>query len=265
MQGKIHPYWFIPSSNVPYTHIVNLCKITNPDPNTFSTLKHIISISINGQSNQTSISVSNTNFNATEDVYVSLTFNSKVPEFELTEMIKNGSGNNAQIIFHRVNNIKCYFLDDFNITETLTPSDNSLALSDLNNLYDVDYQGVSINTENKKFISDGFTYIGRRFKSDNTFIYEIDPHSLAENKNITNYDFALIKFIQWNNTQGSSIPPIADNMAIISDYNYYPMGDINSNYEYWLLLSKADNERLYFVRSGGYYGVGIREIQYLKL
>lgn len=263
MQGKIHPYWYIPSSTFPCIHIINICGITNPDPDVFSTLQYNIVVSVNGSINQPYISVSNSNFNATEDVSILFTFNTKISEFDLIEIIKVSTESGTQPIFCRLNNIKCYFSDDFDTVEILTPSDNSLALSDLNNLYTVEYQGTGIDTESMRFMSDGFIYIGRRFRSNETYIYEVNPHMLAENKNVSDYDYALIKFIQWNNIQGTL--QSTDSMAIISNYSYYPMGNINSDHEYWILLRKAVNERLYFVREGGYYGVGIREIRYLKL
>jgi len=269
MQGKVHPYWFIPSSGFPCMHTIKSYKMTNPDPTVFANLQQKVSVEVNQTG--TPITLNNNTFSALSNEYISFTFNSKVSEFSLIEKInKIDSTNNSQTIFHRKNKIKCYYLDDLDVVNMLSPLDNSLSIGDLNNLFIVDSLS-NVNVNSQIFTSNGYVYVGRKFKSNDVFIYEVNPHKLAAEKNIIDYDFALIKFIKWDDIQGTQILGSNNDKAIISDYNYYPMGILEDNYEYWPLLHKGDdnnnttNERLYFVRAGGYYGIAIREIRYLKI
>ena len=110
---------------------------------------------------------------------------------------------------------------------------------------------------NDTFTYDNYTYIGCKIDHTLPWIVEVNPHTLATAKNITNYDFALMKYIHWDDENGQK--------AIISDKNYYPMGWFEQHREYWTLFNKNDNERLYCVRSNGPCGIGIREIHYISI
>jgi len=244
MNGKIHPYWYIPTTTFPHTHSI---RAYQSDWGWYQTF----------ESDNSDVVIPSNYYNTNGNDSIPITFNTKVSQFTLTEKVYTTSSttNDNQFVFQRVNTIYCYNPDDFTIKATLTPSDGSLTLDDLDNLffYDgADTPSISSGT----FDYYNKYYIGRRYNYGWAWKMEINPHTLAAAKGITDYDFALMKYVYWGNR---------GDKAVISDRNYYPIGWFDSQYEYWTIFNKAENERLYCVRRGDYYGVGISEIQYLKL
>ena len=244
MQGKIHPYWYIPVTEFPWYHTIRTYQSDWGWWQTFET-------------DNPDVIFPSGYFNTNANDYVTITFNSKVSQFTLTEKVytTNNNPEDKHFVYERSNTIYCYYPDDFEIVATLTPGDGSLSISDLDNLF------VFKGTGNPSVQSNTFNhynklYIGRAYNYGWAWVMELNPCTLAESKNITGYDFVLMKYIYWHNS---------GHKAIISDRNYYPLGWFDSRREYWTLLNKNVNERLYCVRRGGWYGIGISEIQYLKL
>lgn len=245
MQGKIHPYWYIPSTTFPCVYNIRTYQSDWGWYEKFET-------------NNPNVIIPSSYYSMNSNELIPIRFNSKVQQFNITEKVyTDDDENNQKFVYQRTNEIKCYYPDDFTVVETLSPFTGTLTIDDLDSLFHW------IGTDTKPTIVDDVfsynnkLYIGRKYKHSCAWRLEINPHTLAGAKGITNYDYALIKYIQWD-SGGSK--------AIISNKNYYPMGWFERGNEYWTLLNKLEAERLYLVRRNPYtyYGVGIYEIQYLK-
>ena len=245
MQGKIHPYWYISSNVFPCVYSI---KVYQSDWGWYERF----------ETNNSNVIIPHSYYNMNSNASIPIRFNSKVSQFEITEKVYTTDDANTQkFAYQRTNEIKCYYPDDFTVEQTLSPSSGSLTLDDLDDL--CSYTGTDSNPSmiDNVFNENNKLYIGRKYKHQNAWKLEINPHTLAGFKGITNYDFALIKYINWGR---------GGDKAIISNKNYYPMGWFERDTEYWTLLHKLDNERLYIVRNDlhNYHGIGIYEIQYLK-
>jgi len=242
MQGKVHPYWFIPTTTFPNVFSIRLYQSDWGWYEQFET-------------DNANVIIPNEFYSLNANDLVPIRFNQKVKQFKLIEKVYN---NQMDLMYQRINQIKCYYPDDFNTVAILSPANNTLTLNDLDNLFFYSYAGKYPTIREDVFEHNGKMYIGRAYKHIWAWKLEINPHELAKYKKISNYDFVLVKYTQWYN--GGS-------KAVISDRNYYPLGWCEHNQDYQVLLNKNENERLYIVRHdpNSYYGVGINEIKYLKV
>ena len=261
MSGKIHPYWFIPSTNAPFTYRIKSYGIrgfvTDPENNTVDMNWHV---KYTVKANNRSLNVVPNQVDIKSDVFLTITFHEKVSQIKLIEQVfKSGVYNEQNLLLHRENTINCYYLDSFNDVKTISILDGSLRSNVLDQICKVKTLSGSpqVKTELKDIY--GYLYLCRGYRHHDVWTLVIDPHVISTN---LDYDFVLIKFIRYDDVQSNYV---FDDKAIISNTHYYPMGWLENNFEYWVLLNKHQNERLYFVRKGGYYGIGIREIHYLKL
>ena len=246
MQGKIHPYWYIPTTTFPFKHTIRTYQSDWGWYQTFET--------DNGD-----VVFPTGYFGTNSNDHITITFNSKVSQFNLIEKVymTNNNPTDSQFVFQRTNTIYCYYPDDFEVVSMLSPADGTLTISDMDSLFTFKGTGnPSISTNTFNYYNK--LYIGRKYSQGWAWVMEINPHILAETKSITDYDFALMKYVYYD---------YGGHKAIISNRNYYPYGWFDDAREYWTLFNKSDNERLYCVRRSSYgnYGIGISEIQYLKL
>jgi len=273
MQGKIHPNWFIPTTSAPFVHHIKSYGVRdfvidptkNPDEETKTWYITFDIKTDKDTDDYKAVKVSPTQMNIRTSSFLTLTFNEKVKQITLVEKLYSSNNFNEQnLLIHRECPIKCYFIDDFIELNTLTPLDGSLntnTISDACNIESISpIESKNITTELY-----GHSYVCKVFKCPDVWKLEFNPHQISSIQDV-DYDFVLLKFIQYSdNNSDNNNNIVFDDKAIISNKFYYPMGWFEKDREYWVLLSKDENERLYFIRKGGFYGIGVREIQCFKL
>ena len=307
MHGKIHPHWFLPINYFPCKYYIRAYK-SDFDHTwyvKYDTESEEVPVETDGQTKMIPavIPADPTKFhNINQDELIALQFNARVSSFYLIESVYTNDTpadpTGPELIFKRKNKIICHYPDDFDAPVAVAKAEHEIKenVVDLILVDNVDSHGYSEHirsviygtkvymgrrvrhymTIDKSFYDEEGKHIGRIYTDyHHPFKVILDPHNFAEKHlGITrqNYDFALVKYIEWSHRYGNPPKMITKrHKAIISDVGYYPYGWFEEKREYWTLLSSKHRERIciqYHSQSkyhADYYGLAVSEIQYLKL